>query len=124
MALEAFIQAFDNRGLRRYFLAAPPVAVAKAVQRADNFRGIESSQHSRVNAVQDNSSKATEANDPHGEMLTTLLGYMKQQKTLLEQLAARTKPPLQCYKCQGAHVRRNCPKLKSGNKKRPVVITV
>ena len=110
MALETFVQALDNKSVKRHLLASPAVTVAEAVQKADEYLKI-GENTTTIAAVQG----ATESIPPH---IQALSDTMKGLQTLLEGQAELLKKmterkALKCFECEGPHRRRFCPKLRN-----------
>jgi len=129
MALETFVQALDNKSVKRHLLASPATTVAEAVQKTDDFLKIGDNSQTSVSAVQG----ATEVvSSPHIQALNdTIKGLqtlLEGQAELLKKLTERRQ--LKCFEGGGAHRKRFCPKLQnkdtppnnqsSGNEQGPV----
>ena len=128
MALETFVQALDNKSVKRHLLASPATTVAEAVQKADEYLRIGEHSPTTVAAVQG----TTETISPHMQALSdTMKGLqvlLEGQAELLKKLTE--KKSIKCFECEGPHRRRFCPKLRgkennqkkmdSGNEQGPV----
>lgn len=114
MALEAFLQALDNRAIKRHLLATPAFTLNEAVQKADDYLQVGEQIPARVTAVQDTTPTIQSIGVQQlQEMMTGFQSLLKQQTELLTQMSTRstTKPPIKCYECGGPHLKRNCPRL-------------
>ena len=113
MALETFVQALDNKSVKRHLLASPATTVAEAVQKADEYLKIGENTTTSLAVVQG----ATETIPPHIQALSnTMKGLqtlLEGQTELLKKMTERK--PLKCFECDGPHRRRFCPKLRNKN---------
>ena len=130
MAIEVFIQALDNKSVKRHFLASPADSVSEAIEKVNEFlEASDSHSKTRVHAIsREGETPQPALSDPTIEMLKSIYELLKKREDtldkLLEQQQARKPPqPAKCYLCNGSHYKRDCPKLQNqprqGNFSRP-----
>lgn len=126
--LEAYSHAVGHRQLRQHLLARPHNSIAEAVTISNEFMHIEGPANrptlAQVDAedYQPTVAQTTPALTPEAEVAMLLKDLLKRQDRMLEIMydkMRRPPPPAPprkygpCYHCQGDHVKRNCPQLRS-----------
>ena len=128
MALETFVQALDNKSVRRHLLASPAANLAEAVQKADEFLKIGEHSSTTVTMVQGTADLSSPQMQALSETMKGLQALLEGQSELLKKMTE--KKAIKCFECDGPHRKRFCPKLRNketterkqepGNKPGPV----
>jgi len=103
MMIEAFLEAIDNRAVRRHLLASPAYTLASTIAKTEEYLQIGDNSPSRVRAVEDESPLLDSLQATLKELQSTMAMQAETIKKLTE------KKPLKCYDCNGPHPRRLCP---------------
>ena len=89
MALEAFLQALDNKAVKRHLLATPAATVTEAAQKANAYLQVGDNSYSSVSTIQDEVPTTPPVEDPVQKALAQIQTVLAQQAQLIQHLATQ-----------------------------------
>lgn len=114
LAMDVFVQAIDNRALKRHLLATPAISLNDAIQKADEFLQISDGPLRTAAVSLDDDNETIETRQVETSSIQASLAgitdLIKQQTEMLKKMS-RPKSQIKCYECGGPHPKRLCTQL-------------